>query len=60
MPDKKSVKEVAVVPNRCPHCGEKLTQWEQVLLNVDRALMCKSCWYRIIIPVDNEADERKE
>ena len=31
----------------CPHCGEKLNPWQQVLLSVDRALMCKNCWYRI-------------
>jgi len=33
----------------CPHCGRELSPWEQVLLNVDRALMCKGCWYRIIL-----------
>jgi hypothetical protein len=26
-----------------------LSPWEQVLLSVDRALMCKGCWYRIIL-----------
>jgi len=31
----------------CPHCGEKLSLWQQVLLSVDRSLMCKNCWYRI-------------
>ena len=36
---------------RCPHCGVKLSSWQQVLLNVDRALMCKHCWYRIILDV---------
>jgi len=40
---------------RCPHCGVKLTSWEQVLLNVDRALMCKNCWYRIILDVRKSA-----
>ena len=35
----------------CPHCGIKLSRWEQVLLDVDRALMCKNCWYRIILDV---------
>jgi DNA-directed RNA polymerase subunit RPC12/RpoP len=44
---------------RCPHCGVRLSRWEQVLLNVDRALMCKNCWYRIILDVFNE-DEDKE
>lgn len=38
----------------CPHCGRELSPWEQVLLNVDRALMCKSCWYRIVL---DEPDE---
>jgi DNA-directed RNA polymerase subunit RPC12/RpoP len=35
----------------CPHCGHKLSPWQQVLLNVDRALTCKNCWYRIILDV---------
>ncbi len=38
-------------PDACPHCGEKLSPWQQVLLSVDRALMCKNCWYRIIADV---------
>ena len=38
----------------CPHCGVKLTSWEQVLLNVDRVLMCKNCWYKIILDVASE------
>ena len=44
----------------CPHCGQKLSPWQQVLLSVDRALTCKSCWYRIILepPVKSE-DEKK-
>jgi DNA-directed RNA polymerase subunit RPC12/RpoP len=33
----------------CPHCGRALSPWEKVLLSVDRALMCKNCWYRIIL-----------
>ena len=35
----------------CPHCGHPLSPWEKVLLNVDRALMCKHCWYRIMLDV---------
>lgn len=35
----------------CPHCGNKLSPWQQVLLGVDREIMCKNCWYRIILPV---------
>ncbi|MGD9899899.1 MAG: hypothetical protein AB7T22_12310 [Calditrichaceae bacterium] len=38
----------------CPHCGTKLSPWEQVLLSVDRVLMCKNCWYRIILDVFGE------
>jgi DNA-directed RNA polymerase subunit RPC12/RpoP len=33
----------------CPHCGEPLSPWQQVLLSVDRALVCKNCWYRILL-----------
>ncbi len=45
----------------CPHCGHKLSQWQQVILSVDRVLMCKSCWYRIILDVNTgEDDEKKE
>jgi len=40
----------------CPHCGRKLSPWEHILLSVDRALMCKGCWYRIILDV-NVSDE---
>ncbi|MBN2411449.1 hypothetical protein JXQ31_07130 [candidate division KSB1 bacterium] len=38
-----------LIPDTCPHCGRKLSPWEQVLLRVDRALMCKGCWYRIFL-----------
>jgi len=37
----------------CPHCGHELSPWEKVLLSVDRALMCKYCWYRIILNQEN-------
>lgn len=42
--------------DKCPHCGEKLSPWQQILLNVDRVLVCKNCWYRIVIDglSDNE------
>ena len=36
---------------KCPHCGIQLTQWEQVILSIDRVLTCKKCWYRIILDV---------
>ena len=44
----------------CPHCGVRLTSWEQVLLNVDRVLMCKNCWYKIILDIgkDLESDSK--
>ncbi len=35
----------------CPHCGHELSPWQQVLLAVDRALVCKNCWYRIILDI---------
>ena len=42
----------------CPHCGSKLSPWQKVLLNVDRAIMCKKCWYRIILdPVVKESNK---
>jgi len=44
----------------CPHCGIKLSRWEQVLLNVDRALMCKNCWYRIILDPFEEEDKQED
>jgi len=44
---------------QCPHCGVKLTSWEQVLLNVDRTLMCKNCWYRIILDVGKSGKSDK-
>jgi len=40
------------VPEACPHCGNKLSPWQQVLLATDRALVCKKCWYRIILDVN--------
>ncbi len=33
----------------CPQCGRELSSWEQVLLSVDRALICKGCWYHILL-----------
>ncbi len=37
------------IPDICPHCGAKLSPWQQVLLSVDKAIRCKKCWYRIIL-----------
>lgn len=42
------------IPDACPHCGNKLSSWQQVLLKVDRALVCKNCWYRILLDVTPE------
>ncbi len=51
----------------CPHCGHELSPWEKVLLSVDRALMCKYCWYRIILNQEdlkenqiNDKNQKKE
>jgi DNA-directed RNA polymerase subunit RPC12/RpoP len=43
----------------CPHCGHRLSPWQQILLSVDRALMCKNCWYRIILPVYEDPAENE-
>ncbi|HPS90387.1 MAG TPA: hypothetical protein PLC35_10505 [Methanosarcina vacuolata] len=53
-------KKITKIPDRCPHCHEKLSPWQQVLLNVDRAIICKNCWYRIIldVPQDEEDDSK--
>ncbi|MEJ2616890.1 MAG: hypothetical protein P8Z35_18190 [Ignavibacteriaceae bacterium] len=40
--------------DNCPHCGRKLSPWEKVLLNVDRAIVCKNCWYRILLDIREE------
>ncbi|MBN2243818.1 MAG: hypothetical protein JW793_14120 [Acidobacteria bacterium] len=42
------------VHKTCPHCGHRLSPWQQVLLSVDRALVCKNCWYRIILDIDED------
>ena len=61
---KKSSSKESPVPDSCPHCGRSLSPWERVLLNVDRALMCKGCWYRIILDVfpgqTRKPDDKKE
>jgi DNA-directed RNA polymerase subunit RPC12/RpoP len=41
----------------CPHCKCKLSPWEQVLLKVDGALICKKCWYRILLSGKTTEDE---
>jgi DNA-directed RNA polymerase subunit RPC12/RpoP len=44
----------------CPHCGAQLSPWQQVLLSVDRALMCRSCWYRIVLTSPDDSQEGKK
>jgi DNA-directed RNA polymerase subunit RPC12/RpoP len=44
------------ITDACPHCGHELSPWQQVLLTIDRALVCKNCWYRIILDI-SEAEE---
>ncbi len=48
------------IPDSCPHCGNKLSSWQQVLLKVDRAIVCKSCWYRILLDVIPDKKENKK
>ncbi|MBT8386513.1 MAG: prepilin peptidase [Ignavibacteria bacterium] len=45
------------VPSTCPHCGHKLTSWDQVLLATDRALVCKKCWYTIIFDIYGDRNQ---
>ena len=47
------------VPDSCPHCGNKLSSWQQVLLKVDRAIVCKNCWYRILLDILPEEKDNK-
>lgn len=47
------------VPESCPHCGNRLSSWQQVLLKVDRAIVCKHCWYRILLDTLPEDKEKK-
>jgi DNA-directed RNA polymerase subunit RPC12/RpoP len=44
------------VISACPHCGSELSPWQQVLLTIDRALVCRRCWYRIILDI-SEVEE---
>jgi DNA-directed RNA polymerase subunit RPC12/RpoP len=48
------------IPDACPHCGNKLSSWQQVLLRVDRALVCKNCWYRILLEVRPKSKEENK
>jgi hypothetical protein len=46
-----------VLLENCPHCDRKLSPWEQILLKVDGALICKKCWYRIHLNGIDNGDE---
>ncbi len=54
------MEDISKVPDTCPHCGHKLSPWQQVLLKVDRTITCKNCWYRIILEADLKEDDLKE
>jgi transcription elongation factor Elf1 len=45
------------VCDACPHCGHELSPWQQVLLTIDRALICKNCWYRIILDISEDEQD---
>ena len=57
VPEQKNPEKHPRVFSSCPHCGRELTLWEQVLLGVDRALVCKRCWYRIILTAPEQGRE---
>ncbi|MER3524087.1 MAG: hypothetical protein C4326_08470 [Ignavibacteria bacterium] len=50
------------VYDACPHCGHELSPWRKILLSVDRALMCRHCWYRILLDrfEDRSKDDAKK
>ena len=52
--DKKEYAKARRVFDACPHCGQELSPWQQVLLSIDRALVCKNCWYRIILDISDD------
>jgi DNA-directed RNA polymerase subunit RPC12/RpoP len=52
--DKNAFSKARKVYDACPHCGHDLSPWQQVLLTIDRALVCKNCWYRIILDISED------
>lgn len=52
--ESRDVSKSRKVYDACPHCGHELSPWQQVLLTIDRALVCKNCWYRIILDISDE------
>jgi DNA-directed RNA polymerase subunit RPC12/RpoP len=55
-----TMEDLSKIPDTCPHCGHKLSPWQQVLLNVDRTITCKNCWYRIILEPDLKKEDQKD
>ncbi len=47
------------IPDKCPHCDYPLSSWQQILLNIDRALVCKNCWYRISLDDEGTKENKK-
>ncbi len=54
------MEDISKIPDACPHCGHKLSPWQQVLLKVDRTITCKNCWYRIILEPDLKKENPKD
>jgi len=54
--NKQAFPKPRMVADACPHCGHELSPWQQVLLTIDRALVCKNCWYRIILDASEDED----
>lgn len=52
-------RNIVNIPDSCPHCGKELSPWQKVLLSVDRGLMCKNCWYRIVVDVYPDEKDKK-
>jgi hypothetical protein len=42
--------------SRIPARTAVMSPWQQVLLTIDRALVCKNCWYRIILDISEDED----
>ena len=48
---KEAIQSADKICDACPNCGWKLSPWQRILLGVDRALICKNCWFRIILDI---------
>ncbi len=58
MPEKKEKQDYL---KKCPKCGNSFTPWQKVLLKVDRELICKKCWQKIILlPVGEKLSSASE